>query len=79
MPRCNRTTQTSSQLNRASVAVRGMRITVDDILEYLASGMPEAEVLVDLPYLTREDIKACRSFAADRKTRVKGRPFHEGC
>ena len=47
--------------------IRGMRFTVDDVLEYLASGMTEAEVLADSPYLTREDIEACRAFDADRK------------
>ncbi len=50
--------------------VRGMRITVDDVLEYLASGMSEDEVLADFPYLTSEDIEACRAFDADRKLRV---------
>ena len=50
--------------------IRGMRITVDDVLEYLASGMSEDEILSDFPYLTREDIQACRAFDADRKLRV---------
>ena len=50
--------------------IRGMRIMVDDVLEYLASGMSEADVLADFPYLTREDIEACRAFDADRKLRV---------
>ena len=45
--------------------IRGMRITVDDVLEYLASGMSEAEVLAEFPYLTREDIEACRAFDAE--------------
>ena len=45
--------------------IRGMRITVDDVLEYLASGMSEAKVLKDFPYLTREDVEACRAFDAD--------------
>ena len=47
--------------------IRGMRMTVDDVLEYLASGMTEAEVLADFPYLTHEDIEACRAFDADRR------------
>ena len=55
--------------------IRGMRMTVDDVLEYLASGMSEAEALADFPYLTREDIKACRSFAADRKPELKDALF----
>jgi uncharacterized protein (DUF433 family) len=47
--------------------IRGMRITVYDILEYLASGMTQPEILEDFPYLTREDILACLSFAANRE------------
>jgi uncharacterized protein (DUF433 family) len=46
--------------------IRGMRITVYDVLEYLASGMTEDEILTDFSELTREDIRACLSFAADR-------------
>ena len=44
-----------------------MRITVYDVLSYLAGGMSVEEVLADFPYLTREDILACRAFAADRE------------
>lgn len=47
--------------------IRGMRITVYDVLEYLASGMTPEEVLQDFPYLVREDILACLQFAADRE------------
>jgi uncharacterized protein (DUF433 family) len=47
--------------------IRGMRITVYDVLEYLASGMTTEEVIDDFPYLTEEDILACLSFAADRE------------
>jgi uncharacterized protein (DUF433 family) len=47
--------------------IRGMRITVYDVLEYLAAGMTQEEVLEDFPYLTREDILACLAFAADRE------------
>lgn len=47
--------------------IRGMRITVYDILEYLASGMTEQEILNDFPYLTKEDILASLSFAATRE------------
>ena len=47
--------------------IRGMRITVYDILSYLASGMTYQEVLEDFPYLTKEDIFACLSYAADRE------------
>jgi uncharacterized protein (DUF433 family) len=44
-----------------------MRVTVYDVLEYLASGMTEAEILADFPYLTHEDVSACLAFAADRE------------
>ncbi|MGZ9223449.1 MAG: DUF433 domain-containing protein [Anaerolineales bacterium] len=47
--------------------IRGMRITVYDVLEYLASGMTEQEILNDFPYLTKEDILASLSFAATRE------------
>lgn len=47
--------------------IRGMRITVSDVLEYLAGGMTEDEILRDFPYLTREDVRACLAFAADRE------------
>ena len=47
--------------------IRGMRITVYDVLEYLASGMTQQEILSDFPYLTQEDILACLSFAANRE------------
>lgn len=47
--------------------VRGMRITVYDVLSYLASGMTYEEILEDFPYLTKEDILACLSYAADRE------------
>ena len=50
--------------------IRGMRITVYDVLSYLASGMTEDEVLADFPYLTREDILACLSYAAEREHRM---------
>ena len=47
--------------------IRGMRITVYDVLSYLAAGMTVAEVLDDFPYLTREDIQACFAFPAERE------------
>lgn len=47
--------------------IRGMRITVYDVLSYLASGMSYEELLDDFPYLTQEDILACLSYAADRE------------
>ncbi len=51
--------------------IRGMRITVYDVLEYLAGGMSVEEVLHDFPELTREDIRACFAFAASPKYRIK--------
>jgi len=47
--------------------IRGLRITVYDVLEYLASGMTNEDILRDFPYLTEQDIRACLSFAADRE------------
>lgn len=49
--------------------IRGMRMTVDDVLGYLEGGMTEEEVLQDFPYLTSEDILACKAFAEIRRTR----------
>ncbi len=57
--------------------IRGMRMTVRDVLEYLASGMTEAEVLDDFPELTHEDILACFAFAADRERRLASLPDYE--
>jgi len=45
--------------------IRGLRITASDVLDYLASGMTEGEILADFPELTSEDIRACLAFAAD--------------
>ncbi len=50
--------------------VRGMRITVYDVLSYLAAGMSHEEILEDFPYLTEEDILACLAYAADRERRT---------
>ncbi|HLG71071.1 MAG TPA: DUF433 domain-containing protein [Chloroflexota bacterium] len=50
--------------------IRGMRITVYDVLSYLAAGMTEAEILADFPYLTEEDIRACLAYAATRERQV---------
>ena len=54
--------------------VRGLRITVYEVLEYLASEMTEAEILDDFPDLTREDLKACIAYAADRERRLMTAP-----
>jgi uncharacterized protein (DUF433 family) len=50
--------------------VRSLRITVYEVLDYLASDMTEDEILEDFPDLTREDLKACIAFAADRERRL---------
>jgi uncharacterized protein (DUF433 family) len=47
--------------------IRGLRITVYDVLSYLAAGMTTQEILDDFPYLTADDIQACLRYAADRE------------
>lgn len=54
--------------------VRGTRITVGDVLGYLAGGMSEDELLSDFPQLAREDIRACLAYAAERERRTLGIP-----
>ena len=55
--------------------IRGLRMTVQDVLEYLASGMSVDEILTDFPDLTAEDIRACLAFAADRERRLRVIPI----
>lgn len=50
--------------------IRGMRITVYDVLSWLASGMSNEEILSDFPELTRDDITACLQYAADREQKL---------
>jgi uncharacterized protein (DUF433 family) len=50
--------------------IRGLRITVYGVLEYLASGMTQEEILEDFPDLTIEDIRACLAFASDRERKL---------
>jgi uncharacterized protein (DUF433 family) len=54
--------------------VRGTRMTVTDVLEYLAGGMTQEELLKDFPDLTAEDIRACLAFAADRERKLAALP-----
>jgi uncharacterized protein (DUF433 family) len=54
--------------------IRGLRITVYDVLEYLASGMTEEQILADFPDLESEDIKACLAYAADRERKFVSVP-----
>ena len=55
--------------------VRASRITVYEVLEYLASEMAEAKILDDFPDLTREDLKVCIAYAADRECRFMTAPL----
>ena len=57
--------------------IRGMRITVQDILEYLAGGMTTEEILSDFPELTHDDIRACIAFAANRERQLAVMPQYE--
>ena len=50
--------------------IRGLRMTVRDVLEYLAGGMPVDDILADFPVVTAEDVRACLAFAADRERRL---------
>jgi uncharacterized protein (DUF433 family) len=50
--------------------IRGLRITVSDVLDYMASGMSHEEILRDFPRLTEEDLRAVLAFAADRERRL---------
>lgn len=51
--------------------IRGLRVTVYDVLENLASGMSHEEILREFPYLTDEDIRACLAYAADRERKLE--------
>jgi uncharacterized protein (DUF433 family) len=57
--------------------IRGTRMTVQDVLEYLAGGMSEAELLEEFPDLTAEDIRACLAYAADRERKLAMLPDYE--
>ncbi len=57
--------------------IRETRMTVTDVLEYLAGGMTEEEILADFPDLTAEDIRACLAFAADRERKLATLPQYE--
>lgn len=54
--------------------IRGLRITVYDVLDYMASGMTGEEIIKDFPDLTMEDLRACLAFAADRERRLVSIP-----
>ncbi|MGH8018118.1 MAG: DUF433 domain-containing protein [Opitutaceae bacterium] len=54
--------------------IRGLRITVYDVLDYLAGGMTPEQIVADFPDLTLQDIRACLAFAADRERRLFAHP-----
>jgi uncharacterized protein (DUF433 family) len=54
--------------------IRGLRMTVTDVLEYLAGGMTPEEIVAEFPDLTLEDIRACLAFAADRERKLATLP-----
>jgi uncharacterized protein (DUF433 family) len=59
------------QIRFGKPCIRGMRITVSDVLGWLASGMTETDILNDYPDLTSEDIKAALAYAADREHKIR--------
>jgi uncharacterized protein (DUF433 family) len=59
------------QVRFGKPSVRGMRITVSDVLGWLASGMKESDILHDYPELTSEDLRACLAYAADREHKLR--------
>jgi uncharacterized protein (DUF433 family) len=61
---------TNAAIRGGKPCIRGTRITVSDVLEYLAGGMTEDELLHDFPDLTREAVRACLAFAAERERRI---------
>jgi len=66
--------QIDPQVRFGKPCVRGTRITVGDVLEYLASGTSEDQILSDFPQLTREDVRACLAYAAERERRTRSVP-----
>lgn len=62
----------NSDIRSGKPCVKGTRISVYDVLDYLASGMTAEEVIDDFPQLTRESILACLAFAADRERKFSG-------
>ena len=60
------------EIRSGKPCIKGTRITVYDVLEYLAGGMTEDEILADFPSLTRDDIRATLAFAAARERRLAG-------
>lgn len=69
MDYCGRIT-TATGKRSGKPCIRGLRITVSDVLDYLAGGMSEDEILAGFPDLERDDIRAALAFAADRERRL---------
>ena len=61
---------TNPAVRSGKPCIRDTRMTVTDVLEYLAGGMSEDKILADFPYITRNDIRACLAFAAEREKRL---------
>jgi uncharacterized protein (DUF433 family) len=61
----------NAKVRSGKPCIRNLRITVADVLGYLASGMTSKEIVVDFPQLTEEDIRACLAYAADSEKHVK--------
>ena len=59
------------QVRFGKPSIRDMRITVSDVLGWLASGMSEADIIQDYPELTSEDVRACLAYAADREHKLR--------
>jgi uncharacterized protein (DUF433 family) len=66
----SKTITTNPAVRSGKPCIRDTRMTVTDVLEYLAGGMTEDEILHDFPYINRDDIRACLAFAADRERRL---------
>ena len=61
-------------IRRGKPCIKGTRVTVHDVLKYLAGGMSEDQILADFPSLDREDIRACLMFAAAKERRLASSP-----
>ena len=68
------TSNINPEIRFGKPCIRGTRITVGDVLGYLAGGMSEDQILSDFPQLTREDVRACLAYAAERERRTHSVP-----
>lgn len=67
------------EIRSGKPCIRGTRITVADVLEYLAGGMSEDRIVEDFPSLTRDDVRAALAYAAERERRVRSHPAASTC